>query len=372
MPDVRLVVAPAFRFAAERARAAVTAVVHFLSIVLPLRSSPAILTLLPFSMVGIAVLTNVNSGKNRHGKYRGLALEDVVGPDGLVIATQCVEELDDAIQTFLDRGERVVCLNGGDGTIQRVVSHVIKNDGGTENGMPLLLPLRGGTMNVIADNLKLSGKPHDICAKAVAAVDGNGSALPIVSLPTIRVEKQMASGTEVEYGFLFGNGALYRTHRLYYEETDGGNIAAVKIILKCLAAGLTHKTRYAPVFGGQTAMKVTIDGKQMEGDTFTICLAMMFKSLVLSFSPFREGEGDFYVLATSARVGQLAPKLHKLFWAKEGKPAPLPEEIFFNSKARELIIETSEGHTFDGEVYAIEEPHALRLTRGPDVRFLKL
>ncbi len=330
-----------------------------------------VLVLAPLSMLaGIAVLTNVQSGKNRHGKFAKHGLEGIVGDDGIVIATQSVEEIDDAISTFLGRGERIIALNGGDGTIQRVISRIYNVYGEEKDNLPILFPMRGGTMNVIADNFKIKGSPDQLC-RQVAALDASGKDLSYHALDTIRIERITSQGSAVEYGFLYGTGALYRFHRLYYEETEGGTVAAVQLLLRCLGAGIVHKTRYRDVLGGQTPMKVRIDGREMISDKFTIVLAMQFKNLLLSFSPFREGEGDFYVLATSVPLTKMAPKLHKLFWTREGQPLPLPEEHFYNAKAKVLEIETSEGHTFDGEVYALEEPHTLRISRGPQVKILK-
>ena len=336
----------------------------------PQGAGPAVV-LAPLSMLaGIAVLTNVQSGKNRHGKFAKRGLEGIVGKDGIVIVTQSVEEIDDAISTFLGRGDRIIGLNGGDGTIQRVVSRIYNTYGEEKDGLPILFPMRGGTMNVIADNFKIKGTPEQLCREAVA-LDASGKELSYHALNTIRIERTTSEGTAVEYGFLYGNGALYRFHRLYYEETEGGPVAAVQLLLRCLGAGIAHKTRYKDVLGGQTPMKVRIDGREMIADEFTIVLAMQFKNLLLSFSPFREGDGDFYVAAVSVPLVKMATKLHKLFWAREGEPLPLPEEHFYNSKAKVLEIETSEGHTFDGEVYALEEPHTLRITKGPEVKILK-
>ncbi len=362
----------------SRARAWPYLCLFLLAIALPLAATHLVhlagisaATIAPLGMLaGIAVLTNVQSGKNRHGKFAKHGLEQIVGDDGIVIATQSVEEIDDAIATFLGRGERIIGLNGGDGTIQRVVSSIYHAYGEEKDNLPILFPMRGGTMNVIADNFKIKGTPDQVCRKAME-LEQSGKELNYHALNTIRVERTTSEGTAVEYGFLYGTGALYRFHRLYYEETEGGPIAAVQLLLRCLGAGIAHKTRYQDVLGGQTAMKVRIDGKEMISDQFTIVLAMQFKNLLLSFSPFREGEGDFYVAAVSVPLVKMATKLHKLFWAREGEPLPLPEEHFYNSKAKVLEIETSEGHTFDGEVYALEEPHTLRITKGPVVKVLK-
>lgn len=327
-------------------------------------------SLLPFALTGIAVLTNVEAGKNRFGRYKRYGIPEIVGPEGLVMETETMEEIDGAIERMLSRGERLLCVNGGDGTMQRVVTHMIDKYGEGSSDIPILFPLRGGTMNLLADHLKIKGKTPELLRAAMAAAR-NSPELPYAEVPTIRVTREVGGGVEREYGFLFGNGALYRFHRVYYRETGGGPVAAARLFVKCVVGGATRRTHYKDVFG-LTPARVTIDDLEVPASEVTIVLAVTFQVVVISFDAFRgEGEGDFYVIATTVPIFRLARRLHKLLWARDAEP-PYPREEFFNQKASRVVIESREGFSLDGEVFEIEEQYRLTIEAGPKVKFLDL
>ncbi|MEW6554158.1 MAG: diacylglycerol kinase family protein [Actinomycetota bacterium] len=326
---------------------------------------------LPLPLLGIAVLTNVEAGRNRFGRYKSYGLPEIVGPGGLVEETETMEEIDGAIERMLARGERLICINGGDGTMQRTITHMINKYGEEAVGVPVLFPLRGGTMNLLADHLKIKGKTPDLLRRAVAA-ERLSPDLPHIEVSTLRVTRDIGGREEREYGFFYGNGALYRFHRVYYRETNGGPVAAAKLFAKCAIGGATKSTRYQHVFG-LTPAKVTIDGFTIPADQVTIVLAVMFQVVVISFDAFRdEGEGDFYVIATSVPIFKMARKLHRLLWGKNSEHPPYPMEEFFNRRASRIHMECREGYSLDGEVFEIEEPYTLTIEKGPTVKFLNL
>ncbi|MBN2026715.1 MAG: hypothetical protein JW854_08170 [Actinobacteria bacterium] len=330
----------------------------------------AVYAVLPLPLLGIAVLTNVEAGKNRFGRYKKYGIPDIVGSGGMVVETETMEEIDGAIERILSHGERLICLNGGDGTVQRAVTHMVNKYGEGAESIPILFPLRGGTMNLLADHLKIKGTAPELLRAAMDATRGLNEP-PCVEVPTLRVTREMGGVTEKEYGFLYGNGALYRFHRVYYRETNGGPIAAAGLFAKCAFGGATKRTRYKDVFG-LTPARVTIDDFEVPSDMFTIVLAVTFKVVVITFDAFRdEGEGDFYVLATSVPIFKMARKLPRLLWAKGAEP-PYPKEEFFNQRASRVAMECREGYSLDGEIFELQEPYHLNIETGPTIRFLDL
>ncbi len=331
----------------------------------PVKGLPALF--LP--ILGIAVLTNVESGKNRFGRYRRYGIPDIVGERGMVMETETMEEIDGAVERMLAAGERLLCLNGGDGTVQRTVTHMVNKYGEGSERIPVIYPLRGGTMNLLADHLGIKGTPPELLRYAVD-IEHLREELPCVEVPTLRVTRRIGDREEREYGFFYGNGALYRFHRVYYRETKGGPAAAAKLFAKCAFGGATRRTRYKDVFG-LTPARVVIDDFELPASEVTVVLAVIFQVVVITFDAFRdEGEGDFYVIATSVPIFRLARKLHKLLWAREGEP-PYPKEEFFNQRASRIFMECHEGYSLDGEVFELEEPYSLTIERGPSVKVLR-
>ena len=333
------------------------------------RGGAAVRHALPLPLLGIAVLTNVEAGKNRYGRYKRYGIPEIVGSEGMVVETETMEEIDGAIERILSRGERLICLNGGDGTFQRAITRMMKNYGEGADDIPILFPLRGGTMNLLADHLQIKGTIPELLRLAMHAARRSDE-LPYVEVPTLRVVREMAGVTEKEYGFFYGNGALYRFHRVYYRETKGGPLAAAGLFAKCAFGGATGRTRYRDVFG-LTPARVVIDDFEMPAEQVTIVLALIFKVVVITFDALRDvGEGDFYVLATSVPIFRLARRLHKLLWAR-GKEPPYPQEEFFNQRASRVYMECREGYSLDGEVFELEEPYTLTIERGPSVKVLR-
>ena len=199
--------------------------------------------------------------------------------------------------------------------MQRAVTHMINKYGEDSPDIPILFPLRGGTMNLLADHLKIKGKTPELLRAAMEAERGAPD-LPWVEVPTIKVTRELGGRVETEYGFLFGNGALYRFHRVYYRETGGGPIAAAKLFAKCVFGGATRRTRYKDVFG-LTPARVTVDDFEIPAGEITIVLAVTFQVVVISFDAFRE-EGD-YVIATSVPIFRMVRRLLKLLWARGDK-----------------------------------------------------
>jgi hypothetical protein len=333
------------------------------------RSSPAGL-FMPFSLLGIAVLTNVEAGKNRFGRYRKFHIPEIVGGKGTVVETGSLEEIDGALEHILSLEERLICLNGGDGTVQRVLNRMINLYGEETEDFPIFFPMRGGTMNLLADNVGIKGKPDELCRLAME-MDRCRDELPYMEVPTLRLVREMGGKTEREYGFFHGSGGLYRFHRVYYRDTKGGNLPAAKLVLMCLGSGIINRGRYKDVFG-MTPLRVTIDDFEMPCDSYIIVLAMIFKKLLLTFNPLRdEGEGDFFFMACGLPLGKLVTSLHKLFWIRDDEP-PFPKEVYYNQRASKLVLEGSEGYSFDGEVYELDEPYRLTIELGPKVKVLKI
>lgn len=333
------------------------------------RGAAAACLVLPLTCLGISVLTNVEAGKNRYGRYKQYGIPEMVGSRGLVIETETMEEIDGAIDRMLSGGERLICLNGGDGTVQRAISLMMNKYGEEADDLPALFPLRGGTMNLLADHLDIKGTTPELLREAMD-IESRGIELPCVEVPTLRVTREMGGFTEREYGFFYGNGALYRFHRIYYRETKGGPVAAAKLFVKCAFGGATKRTHYKDVFG-LTPARVVIDDFEIPAREVTIVMAMIFKVVVITFDAFRDvGEGDFYALATSVPIFRLARKLPKLLWARGAEP-PYPREEFFNERASRIYMECREGYSLDGEVFELEEPYTLTIDLGPKVKILK-
>ena len=103
-------------------------------------------------MPGIGVVVNPHARANRTGGgERARRLAEVLGNDGLVRVTQSREAIDEVAHEFRDRGTEVLAICGGDGSYHCTLTAFRGVYG--EAPLPLLLPLRAGTINYIANGI---------------------------------------------------------------------------------------------------------------------------------------------------------------------------------------------------------------------------
>lgn len=313
----------------------------------------------------ILILTNLQAGKNRLGKYKKHGLDEVIEGYGKCVHTETTADLEDTIGRNIEKGNvDLILINGGDGTIHQTITWLLNREG--ERNIPPIFPLRGGTMNVLASNMGLKGNPTKLSKMSVDSflMSSRSGEVPTKKIRSLELSIDDGNSTLRQFGFMFGNGALYRYDKEYYSNTKGGPLAAAPLVARCLTSAFVKKGKYKEVFV-PVPMRVEINGERHPSEKFIIVLAMVFSKLVLSFSPFSEcGEGDFNFLAAVPTVREMSTKLHRLFWTKGGEP-PLPYEKYVNGRANELKIFSREGFTFDGDVYDMSREHMITVKAGP-------
>ena len=118
-------------------------------------------------MPGIGVVVNPHAGANRSaGPERVEVFSDVVGNDGLVRVTESLASIEEVAREFRDRGTEILAVCGGDGSYHCTLTgfRAVYKDA----PLPMLLPLRAGTINYLADAIGgRRGKPEQVLARVV-------------------------------------------------------------------------------------------------------------------------------------------------------------------------------------------------------------
>lgn len=117
-------------------------------------------------MSGIGVVTNPRSGKNRRNPGLVRQLAYVLGDRGELQQPGDLDDLARVAQGFRERAIDVLCINGGDGTIHKVLTALVRVYG--TDPLPIVALLRGGTMNTTARNLGLRGRAEDLLGTVVS------------------------------------------------------------------------------------------------------------------------------------------------------------------------------------------------------------
>jgi hypothetical protein len=133
----------------------------------------------------VAVITNPRARRNRRSPGRPAQLGRRIKGLGEVCAPDGFEALETALVEQQRRGVSLLIVDGGDGTLHRVLTSVAHVWG--EQRWPRLAVLRSGTMNIVADSIGSRGQPDRALAKLVEALR-SGIELPTTRRCALRVD----------------------------------------------------------------------------------------------------------------------------------------------------------------------------------------
>lgn len=296
------------------------------------------------------------------------------------IVTDSVEDIGPALNE-LGRESKLVCIYGGDGTIQRVLDRLSPT---VQDDIHLAL-IGGGTMNVTARWCGLRGTPAENFTQVVSAYRSGDLLLKEVPLLEVR------QGDEVHRGFTFGMGSPVRVLDAY-ERGRKGKVAAAKLALRSVTAVWTGFPRDIAEMADRFHARVSVDGEPLPYDQFSVIMSNVTGRINPGVAPFVDvrSRDDFYCVAYAVTTRELVftlPMLVRGFLPIDRKSLLRPVETmrqlsrarisditfpadprYINRTASTLDIETDEAlYTVDGEVLH-SNGAPFRVTLGPTVK----
>ncbi len=288
------------------------------------------------------------------------------------IVTDSVEDIAEALaETSHDA--KLVCIYGGDGTIQRILDRLDAKD------MHLAM-LGGGTMNVTSRWCGFSSNPTESFVHVVRGYRSGD--LMFKEIPLLEVR----TGDEVRRGFTFGMGPIIRALDAY-EQGRKGKVAAVGTVVRAVSAVWTKRPRDYHELLALMEAEVTVDGERLAHDAYSAVFANVTGQINPGVEPFvdeRSRDSFFYAAAAvSAREFTVAMPMLVRGWIPPDKyaffqPSRLPERFknpalfsdprYVNKSGRRMEIRTSDKlFTIDGEIMEVQNG-AVTVDLGPMVR----
>jgi hypothetical protein len=298
----------------------------------------------------------VNPNAKRIGRDEIRRLRERLGPGDSYVETRSADEVVEVLAELRARGVGTLAVGGGDGTLQAVATSLLRAG---DHPQPRLLPLRGGTMNMVAADLGLAGRPWQILERylrrrrerAIAAVP-----MPVLTLSSGLWERP-------RHGFFYGGGVLSRFLERYYRRPASFLNALDTAVTPIIAAPLPLS--FSREFWRGQENELCIDGETRTSPT--VFAAGTIRKLVLWFTPFAARDlapGCFRVLASHRPPWYLA--VHAWSLSRGRRIA----EGDFNGEARELLVRSRAPFVLDGELVTVGSPYELRIVRGPALSFL--
>ncbi len=311
-------------------------------------------------MSAIGMVSNRASQRNRRGMsdLRGLL---ATRPDVHHAELDGIDGLRAALTDFATRKVELVVVNGGDGTVQAVITSLL-NDGMFDNP-PTLAVLPGGMTNMIAHDI---GAPRRAATALRRLLSGHRPARECR-----RVIRLQRDGAAPVYGMFFGTAAIVRgieycrraVHPLKLESSAAAGAALAGL----LARRLWRRGGEDRVYRGDV-IAVGIDGQAPEAGTYLIVLATTLNRLVMRTRPFwGAGAGGLRYTALRHPPARMWRRLPALLYG--GERRRLPPDDYVSRNADDIRLDMACPYTLDGELFEATPGQPVRLSSGPVLHF---
>ena len=310
-------------------------------------------------MPGIGVIINPHASGNRHSPRRVARFKSIVGEDGEVVATTDLAELDAVLERFRDSGVEIIAVCGGDGSFFHAISRVVPLWG--ERELPLLLPLRAGTINNLARTIGARRRRAESMLAHVVKDYRQGRTHEVTQRNLIRVNGE-------HYGYIVGAGLITNFLRLYYSGRKPGPVRAFGLLLVCGISWIFGTSLINAVVNTIEA-DIDCDGERIPFRGYTLILASSVAHIGLGVKPFylsARKRGYYHLLAGDSTAGQLLGRLWRFF---RGFPADL--DSLYDNLASRVVIEFAEPQAFTINGDILDPVRVLTLEAGPRVSFIR-
>ncbi len=308
-------------------------------------------------MSRIGIISNPHAKLNKRNPQRQKLLSYIAGEEGIWELTESLEALEAAVQNFKSRNVAVIAINGGDGTVSRTITAIIHIYG--NQPLPQIALLRGGTINMLADNLGIKGSPEKLLFNLIFSYS-QGLHIKTKILNTLNVAGN--------HGFLFATGLAPRFLSKFYENKTGA-FGAIKLVL-----GLTLSGLFGGAFAGKIVKdefyQIKVDQYPPLDHTSIGITAGSVRKMPFRIPFFKLVDGDnhfFQIIVIKTRAVHAFIRILKIVFANALKNNP--DKISYIGRKLDIICEEPFEYTLDGELYNTPDKD-LTLQLGAKIEFL--
>ena len=324
----------------------------------------------------LGLLSNCHAGLSRASPTAlKQTLEDA--PEVVHVTTRSSADVPEALACLARRGVTLLAVDGGDGTLQRVLTEVLA--GSIFESLPAIAPLPGGRTNMSAADIGNTAPPAAGLVALVRALRANTLERRVVRRPMLRVDS--GPGTSPQYGMFFGAGVIQRAlafkHQLYPERRLQGLFGAGLFLggaLLRVASG-SPTGIFAPddiglAFNHKATAKETPTDR-LETKPFQLVMATTLKRLFLRLCPFwgtEEAPLRFTAIAANATRSPVA-----VWKVLRGLPPPpfALDSGYCSHNVERLTLQMDCGYTIDGELFESPPGRTLHLATDHRLRFIR-
>ena len=322
--------------------------------------------------VRLGLLSNCRAGLNG-GSLSALEPLLQAAPEVVHVTTQSSTQVPGALSELARQGVNIVAVNGGDGTLQHVLTHIL--DSTIFPSVPAIAPLAGGRTNMNAADIGSARKPATGFAALLRAVQTHTLAQRIVKRPVLRVDCGPAQ--RAQYGMFFGVGVIQRAlsykHQLYPKRRLQGLFGAGLFLgaaLLQVARGSEGKI-FTPDQICLTLDEKEALGVQRKRESFQLVMATTLKRLLLRICPFwGTEEAPLRMTAIAAHATRSPIAAWKVLRGLQPPQFAL-DSGYRSHNVEQLNLHMDCGYTIDGELFAAAHNQTLSLSTDRRINFIR-
>lgn len=317
-------------------------------------------------MTKIGLVSNPHSQQNKRGLSE---IDAAAGRAGIVHRRLSdMDELRDALTDLAEQDVEVLAVNGGDGTVQAVLTELLEQR--PFANIPTLALLPRGMTNMTAADVGLRGRPDRALARLANLARSGRLESCLTRRSVLRLEN--IPGFPPQRGMFFGAGAIYRAIEYCRAEVHPLRVeadwAAGLTLLRLLSGLLLRRGGNDVVTGDRVAASFD-DGPGSAGLQLFV-LATTLDRLVLGSKPYwNQNAGPVRYTALSY------PPIGLVRWAPRvmygGNDRKLPSEGYMSRGAQRVNLEMGGPFTLDGQSFDAPVDKPLVLTAPEVVDFVR-
>jgi diacylglycerol kinase (ATP) len=322
----------------------------------------------------IGVLNNLRAGKSQEQVSRMLGFLRS-HPDVLHVETESAGVMPEALADLAAQEVDLLVVNGGDGTLQSVLTEMLGN-GTFGERIPLLAPLRAGRTNMSAMDLSADRDAlHGLESLIECAEDGR-IAERVEPRRVLRVSYGYGLERKSQYGMFFGAGIIKRAMDLNHSLFDkSGQRHVVEGVpgAVLVTAGLLGRAITGDQSGILTPdkLEILLDGESVEQGEYHLVMACTLSRLFARMRPFwGQGPGGVRFTSVAAPCKSIGTAAIGML---RGKPADwvTPENGYLSRNVDRAELRMNCGFTIDGELWQPESDRNVALSADRVVHFVR-
>lgn len=300
------------------------------------------------NLTGVIAISNPLSGKNKHGGFEVFQKQISQYQNIDHYITHNEFEIHQALVKCKQRYIRIIVINGGDGTLQCVLSFLKQ-----ENNLdyqPELVLLQAGTTSMAYGDVGCKSSLPEALSALVAYANGKENRFKKLVRPVIKM--MMPATQQSSCGLFFGAGAIYNgilfCRQRLHSKGVRGEFGASLAMLRFIIDWLTFKRLTTAV-----RADVTLENQVRDEGTYNIITATSLKRLLAGVYPFWAPiqQADAFAL-TLIKNNPPRPMMNFLRILKGQMPhGNKAEEHYQSYSVCDAKLDIYGGFTLDGELF---------------------